>query len=120
MLAKTTVLIKTDDGREALSARSHALQVRQRHLLILINGARTIEQLQQMLSDWPDLDTLLVELQRAGMIDVLGGAGEPEKAAADPLTAHTGPDASFDPVAYFEQPLFNDPPEAEAPAADPA
>ncbi len=62
MLAKTIVLIKTDDGREALSARRHALQVRQRHLLILIDGARTVGQLHQLLNDWPDLDTLLAEL----------------------------------------------------------
>lgn len=118
MLAKTTVLIKTDDGREALSARRHALQVRQRHLLILINGARTVEQLQQLLSDWPDLDTLLAELQRAGMIDVLDGPGEPETAAADPLAIQTQPGESFDAVAYFEQPLLDGPVETMAPVAD--
>ncbi|XHO03816.1 hypothetical protein ACEQUB_00679 [Ralstonia syzygii] len=118
MLAKTTVLIKTDDGREALSARRHALQVRQRHLLILIDGARTVGQLHQLLNDWPDLDTLLAELQRAGMIDILGGTGEPEKAAADPLAVPTEPGVSFDPVAYFDQPLLDGPPEATVPAAD--
>ncbi len=118
MLAKTTVLIKTDDGREALSARRHVLQVRQRHLLILINGARTVEQLHQLLSDWPDLDTLLAELQRAGMIDALGGTGEPERAAADPLAVPTEPGVSFDPVAYFDQPLLDAPPEATVPADD--
>ncbi|ATJ85609.1 hypothetical protein [Ralstonia solanacearum] len=118
MLAKTTVLIKTDDGREALSARRHALQVRQRHLLTLINGARTVEQLQQLLSDWPDLDTLLAELQRAGMIDVLDGPGEPETAAADPLAIQTQPGESFDAVAYFDQPLLDGPAETAAPVAD--
>ena len=73
MLVTTNVLIKTEDGREALAQRRHDMQMRQRHLLILIDGARTVGQLHQLLSDWPDLDDLLVGLQRAGMVDVLPG-----------------------------------------------
>lgn len=83
MLVTTNVLIKTEDGREALAQRRHDMQMRQRHLLILIDGARTVGQLHQLLSDWPDLDDLLVGLQRAGMVDVLPGIS-PENAATAP------------------------------------
>ncbi len=44
MLATTNVLVKTEDGREALAERRHDMQMRQRHLLILIDGARTAAQ----------------------------------------------------------------------------
>ena len=36
MLATTNVLVKTEDGREALAERRHDMQMRQRHLLILM------------------------------------------------------------------------------------
>ncbi len=98
MLATTNVLIKTEDGREALAERRHDMQMRQRHLLILIDGARTVGQLHQLLSDWSDLDELLLGLQRAGMVDVLPGISH-ENAA--------GP-APFDPVAHFNRPLLDD------------
>ncbi|EFP66149.1 Uncharacterised protein [Ralstonia pickettii] len=98
MLVTTNVLIKTEDGREALAQRRHDMQMRQRHLLILIDGARTVGQLHQLLSDWPDLDDLLVGLQRAGMVDVLPGIS-PENAATAP---------PFDPIAHFNRPLFDD------------
>ncbi|WP_439890395.1 hypothetical protein ACS7SF_14290 [Ralstonia sp. 25C] len=105
MLATTSVLIKTEDGREALAARRHDMQIRQRHLLILIDGARTVGQLHQLLDNWADLDELLLGLQQAGMVDVLPGVLSDLPAAASPADA-------FDPIAYFNRPLFDD--EAEA------
>ena len=104
MLATTSVLIKTEDGREALAARRHDMQIRQRHLLILIDGARTVGQLHQLLGSWADLDELLMGLQQAGMVDVLPGV-------LPDLTASPAPPAAldaFDPIAYFNRPLFED------------
>lgn len=101
MLATTSVLIKTEDGREALAARRHDMQVRQRHLLILIDGARTVGQLHQLLRDWPDLDDLLAGLQRTGMVDVL-----PRDVPAD--APAPSPTDSFDPISHFNRPLFGD------------
>ena len=98
MLATTNVLVKTEDGREALAERRHDMQMRQRHLLILIDGARTVGQLHQLLSDWSDLDELLLGLQRAGMVDVLPGISHENVA---------GP-APFDPIAHFNRPLLDD------------
>ena len=98
MLATTNVLVKTEDGREALAERRHDMQMRQRHLLILIDGARTVGQLHQLLSDWPDLDELLVGLQQAGMVDVLPGISRENATAAQP----------FDPIAHFNRPLLDD------------
>lgn len=98
MLATTSVLIKTDDGREALAARRHDMQMRQRHLLILIDGARTVGQLHQLLGDWPDLDELLAGLRQAGMVDVLPN-GSPQDAPAA---------ATFDPITHFNRPLFDE------------
>ncbi|HWV05919.1 MULTISPECIES: hypothetical protein [unclassified Ralstonia] len=98
MLATTNVLVKTEDGREALAERRHDMQMRQRHLLILIDGARTVGQLHQLLSDWPDLDELLVGLQRAGMVDVLPGISPGNAPAAE----------SFDPIVHFNRPLLDD------------
>jgi len=106
MLATTNVLVKTEDGREALAERRHDMQMRQRHLLILIDGARTVGQLHQLLSDWPDLDELLVGLQQAGMVDVLPGIPRESASAAEP----------FDPIAHFNRPLLDDQAEG-APAA---
>jgi len=98
MLATTSVLIKTDDGREALAARRHDMQMRQRHLLILIDGARTVGQLHQLLGDWPDLDELLAGLQQAGMVDVLPEVPRESVPAAE----------TFDPIAHFNRPLLDD------------
>lgn len=98
MLVTTNVLIKTEDGREALAQRRHDMQMRQRHLLILIDGARTVGQLHQLLSDWSDLDELLLGLQRAGMVDVLPGLSHENAAGAAP----------FDPIAHFNRPLLDD------------
>ncbi|CAJ0697008.1 hypothetical protein [Ralstonia holmesii] len=98
MLATTNVLVKTEDGREALAERRHDMQMRQRHLLILIDGARTVGQLHQLLSDWPDLDELLAGLQQAGMVDVLPGISRENASAAEP----------FDPIAHFNRPLLDD------------
>ena len=106
MLATSNVLVKTEDGREALAERRHDMQMRQRHLLILIDGARTVGQLHQLLSDWPDLDELLVGLQQAGMVDVLPGIPRESASAAEP----------FDPIAHFNRPLLDDQAEG-APAA---
>ncbi|WP_024973381.1 hypothetical protein [Ralstonia pickettii] len=97
MLATTNVLIKTEDGREALAQRRHDMQMRQRHLLILIDGARTVGQLHQLLSDWPDFDELLLGLQRAGMVDVLPGISHDNAPAAEP----------FDPITHFNRPLLD-------------
>lgn len=97
MLVTTSVLIKTEDGREALAARRHDMQMRQRHLLILIDGARTVGQLHQLLRDWPDLDDLLAGLQQAGMVDVLPG-----------ISPDNAPAAAFDPITHFNRPLFDD------------
>ena len=98
MLATTNVLVKTEDGREALAERRHDMQMRQRHLLILIDGARTVGQLHQLLSDWPDLDELLAKLQQAGMVDVLPGISHVNAQAAEP----------FDPITHFNRPLLDD------------
>ena len=102
MLATTSVLIKTEGGREALAARRHDMQMRQRHLLILIDGARTVGQLHQLLGDWSDLDELLVGLQLAGMVDVLPGV------AREHMPAPATPVDAFDPIAYFNRPLLDD------------
>ncbi|MGM3275660.1 hypothetical protein [Ralstonia sp. 24A2] len=107
MLATTSVLIKTDDGREALAARRHDMQMRQRHLLILIDGARTVGQLHQLLGDWSDLDELLVGLQLAGMVDVLPGV------AREDMPAPAIPVDAFDPIAYFNRPVLDDASERE-------
>ena len=110
MLATTSVLVKTEDGREALAARRHDMQVRQRHLLILIDGARTVGQLHQLLSDWPDLDDLLAGLQQTGMVDVLS------RDLPTDSQAPTSTDA-FDPIAHFNRPLFGDGADRRAAAA---
>jgi len=107
MLATTSVLIKTEDGREALAARRHDMQMRQRHLLILIDGARTVGQLHQLLGDWSDLDELLVGLQLAGMVDVLPGV------VREDMPAPAIPVDAFDPVAYFNRPLLDNASERE-------
>nr|WP_311526662.1 hypothetical protein [uncultured Ralstonia sp.] len=98
MLATTSVLIKTEGGREALAERRQDMQMRQRHLLILIDGARTVGQLHQLLSDWPDLDELLAGLQEAGMVDVLPSVSRENAPAAE----------TFDPVTHFNRPLLDD------------
>jgi hypothetical protein len=104
MLATTNVLIKTEDGREALAERRHDMQMRQRHLLILIDGARTVGQLHQLLSDWPDVDELLAGLQQAGMVDVL---------PSPPLEDAPGAEA-FDPIAHFNRPVLDDAADSES------
>lgn len=85
MIVTTTVLVKTEAGREALAKRSHGLTPRQRALLISINGELDIAQLRTRFAGGSpeEMDTALEKFLDAGLIEPVGEAVPGPTALAD-------------------------------------
>lgn len=65
-----TVFTKSEKGREEIAERSHGLNARQRHVLILVDGKRDSAALRAALPG-QDVDTVLGDLLRDGYIDTV-------------------------------------------------
>ncbi len=65
------VFRKTQSGQEEIQQRRHGLNPRQRRVLILIDGQRTVEQLREVVTT-DDLTHLLAELEELGLIELVG------------------------------------------------
>jgi hypothetical protein len=63
--------IKTDKGRAEIAGRSHALNVVQRRLLIVVDGKRTVNDLGALVRV-DELEAALGYLQREGLIESTG------------------------------------------------
>lgn len=85
MIVTSTVLVKTESGREALAKRSHGLTPRQRALLISINGELDIAQLRNRFAGGApeDMDATLEKFLDAGLIEPLGDSGQVAVAGVD-------------------------------------
>lgn len=68
------VPVKTAAGRRELGERRHALNPRQRSLLIAIHGEQTLLDLRRQFQALGDVDALLDELHDAGLIEAAGAA----------------------------------------------
>jgi hypothetical protein len=89
MIVTTTVLVKTDAGREALAKRSHGLTPRQRALLISINGELDIAQLRTRFAGGApeEMDAALEKFLDAGLIEAVGETGPVAAAGEVPAAA---------------------------------
>lgn len=95
MIVTTTVLVKTEAGREALAKRSHGLTPRQRALLISINGELDITQLRTRFAGGSpeEMDTALEKFLDAGLIEPVGetaagaSVGSADVASSSPRAA---------------------------------
>jgi hypothetical protein len=67
------VFAKTDAGQREIGERRAGLDPRQRRLLILVDGRRSVAEL-RALSGLGDLPAVLAELQSRGLVAAAGGA----------------------------------------------
>ena len=84
---KQTVFVKTEQGRDALTSRPAGLGPRLRSLLIMVDGKRSVGELDKMLGSDGAAAPLLEQLAAEGWIE--GGA--PAAPAATPVAVAEGP-----------------------------
>lgn len=87
-----TVYAKTPAGQQEIGERKAGLDIRQRRLLILVDGQRSVAELRGV-SGFPDALTLLEGLQAHGLVVSTGGpsAAAPAPAASKPAAVPAGP-----------------------------
>lgn len=100
---KQTVFVKTDQGRDALTSRPAGLGPRLRSLLIMVDGKRSVGELDKMLGSEGAAAPLLEQLAAEGWIE--GGAPVAAPPVAAPVAA---------PTAVAEGPATLPPPTADA------
>ncbi len=76
------ILVKTAEGRSEMSTRALGLPVMERRLLILIDGTRSLAQLQGMFN-FP-INDLATKLQGLGLVDALSAQAGQASVAAKP------------------------------------
>lgn len=100
---KQTVFVKTDQGRDALTSRPAGLGPRLRSLLIMVDGKRSVGELDKLLGSEGAAAPLLEQLVTEGWIE--GGAPVAAPPVATPVAA---------PAAVAEGPATLPPPTADA------
>ena len=90
---ETTVYAKTPAGQEEIGARKAGLDVRQRRLLILVDGQRSVADLRGV-SGLPDALAVLEHLQSRGLVAATGAYS-----AAAAVAAARSPAPAASPVA---------------------
>jgi hypothetical protein len=83
----TTVFKKTAKGQEAFGQRSPDLDMKQRSVLIMVDGKRTLSELSRLAAACGDVPALLTDLQSMGMIE----AQSSSKTSSAPATAPSAP-----------------------------
>ena len=93
------VFAKTPKGREEVVAKSGGLTPRQRRVLIMVDGKRSVEELRTMLLA-DDLQNTLGLLEELELIAVTSAGGTPVTAAQSlpPITAFSPLPADTDPL----------------------
>jgi hypothetical protein len=86
---KNTLFAKTDQGREALGSRPPSLRPRLRSLLIMIDGKRSVAEMDQVTGGEGSAAPLLEQLEAEGWIARLNGAAP---AASQSASAHPSPE----------------------------
>lgn len=100
---KQTVFVKTDQGRDALTSRPAGLGPRLRSLLIMVDGKRSVGELDRLLGSDGAAAPLLEQLAAEGWIE--GSAAPAVPPAASP---------SASPAAVADGPATLPPPTADA------
>lgn len=90
---KQTVYVKTDQGRDALTSRPAGLGPRLRSLLIMVDGKRSVGELDKMLGSDGAAAPLLEQLAAEGWIEGSAAPAAPPAAspAASPAAVADGP-----------------------------
>lgn len=78
-----TIFFKTEKGKDEIEHRSCGLPFNQRRVLILVDGRSTVAQLRARSVGIPDLEEILEELQRQGLVHVAGAEAPDPAASAD-------------------------------------
>lgn len=82
-----SVFRKSAKGSEAIATRQHGLAPKQRSLLILIDGKRSVEELAKMSAMFGDPLQILAELESGGFIETDAASPVPPAASAAPAPA---------------------------------
>ncbi|SCZ52116.1 hypothetical protein [Thiohalomonas denitrificans] len=73
---KAAIVRKTHKGEEELRSRAHGLAKELRHVLILVDGRSSVEQLAEKGGEDWDVQGRLVELAREGFVSIDGMSAE--------------------------------------------
>ncbi|MCW5653084.1 hypothetical protein [Hydrogenophaga sp.] len=92
----TTLFAKTDKGREALTSRPAGLAPRLRMLLIMVDGKRTVADLDPLVAGEGSAAPLLEQLQASGWVEAVDPSGRP-LSALPPAPPEAGEPASAPP-----------------------
>ncbi len=117
-MESTVVFKKTPQGQEAFSQRSPQLGVKQRSVLIMVDGKRTLGELSRLAAACGDVGALLLELQDMGMVALVSGKPAAARGAAAPASWNTTDNtvpAALEPLASAAPA-----PQAPVPTAAPA
>jgi hypothetical protein len=104
----STVFKKTAKGQEAFAQRSPELNVKQRSVLIMVDGKRALSELSRLAAACGDVPALLGELEAAGMVEQASAAKRsvPEPAAAQATATVAAPaSAGVAPLAAVAAPV---------------
>jgi hypothetical protein len=89
-----TVFSKTSKGQAVFSSMSREVNLRQRSVMIIVDGKRNLDELKKLGAAIGNLEVLLTELQTMGMVEVVAAAPTAVPAAARPAAAGAAPAAA--------------------------
>lgn len=76
MIDKQVIFRKTAKGSDAITTRQAGLSPRLRSALIMVDGKRSYGDLVSMVTVLGDPETLVKELESAGLIEIVGGSAQ--------------------------------------------
>ncbi len=82
-----TIFFKTEKGKDEIEHRSCGLPFNQRRVLILVDGRSSVAQLKARSAGIPDLEEILEELQRQGLVHAAGDGVPAPGASVDDAPA---------------------------------
>lgn len=72
---RSAVLVKSAKGQDAIKTNSREISMNDRHILIMVDGKRSVETLLQDAAIFRDVEATLERLYQAGYIDLIGSPG---------------------------------------------
>lgn len=93
VINQDAVYRKTARGMEAIASRLHGLTPRQRSVLIMMDGKRTVEDLTKLGAMQGDPALLLAELESGGFAEPVGGKAAGPASGGLPLSSVAGQSA---------------------------
>lgn len=102
---KSAVFVKSAKGQDEIKTNSREISMNDRHILIMVDGKRSVETLLKAAAFLRDVEATLDRLYQSGYIDPIGGAGRSTLGATPGQGATPGGALSRETKALIEQEL---------------